>query len=465
MHFLTFVFCVYLLTFTTVTVAQEAFVNSSESHFTEQEQAYLKHKQQLSLCVDPNWMPYEKIEQGKHIGMSADFMSLFAEKIGIPIVLKPTETWTESLLLGQQRACDLFSLVLSTPEREKFLNFSAPYIGFPLVIATRYEQIFINDIANILDKPLGVQKGYAYAELLRLQYPNINLVEVPSLEEGLDQVRNNQLFAMIGSLPSIAYVFKHKYIGELKVSGKLEQLWHLGVGVRNDEALLVGVFNKAIASVDKQTRDKITSHWMTTHYELGTDYQRLLKILFVLVAVLAFFLYQHFQLKKYNRLLQHLSVTDKLTNVNNRIKLDRQLEILLKQAQGKHHAFSLILLDMDHFKNINDTYGHLVGDYVLKTLAAILEDNIQPTDTLGRWGGEEFLILCPEKNALQAQVLAEHLRHLIAAYPFEHYIKLTASFGIAGYYQDDESDSLIKRADDALYRAKEQGRNAVVLAD
>lgn len=429
-----------------------------------EEQLYLKGKQQLTMCVDPDWMPYEKIEQGRHVGMSADFMRLFSRKINIPIVLKPSKSWLESLAFGRQRQCDIFSLLLSTPEREKFLDFSEPYTGFPLVIATRYEHIFINDIASILDKRLGVQKGYAYAELLRLQYPAINLIEVESLDVGLEQVNNNQLFGMIGSLPSVAYAFQNKYIGELKISGKLEHIWHLGVGVRNDEPLLIGVFNKAIASVDKKERSHITSRWLTTHYELGADYQLLIKVLSVLAVIFIFLLYRHFQLRQYNRSLEHLSVTDKLTDISNRIKLDQLLEKCLSLAKRYQQHFSIILLDMDEFKAINDSHGHLVGDYVLQATAQLLKDNIRTVDTVGRWGGEEFMIICPEQSAEGAQQLAEKLRVLIAEFSFEHQLNLTCSFGVSRYQALDSSDTLIKRADDALYRAKAKGRNCVVLA-
>jgi len=430
---------------------------------TQEEQAYLHKKSQLIMCVDPDWMPYEKIENGKHIGVSADFIRLFSEKMNIPIVLMPSRSWGASLALGERRECDIFSLILSTPERQKFLNFSAPYIGFPLVIATRYEQVFIDDIASILGENLGIQKDYAYAELLRIQYPGIHLIEVDSLVAGLEKVKERKLFAMIGSLPSIAYIFQKKHMGELKVTGKLDQIWQLGVGVRNDEPLLVNIFNKVIAQVHASERKVITNRWMTTRYELGTDYTVLIEVLSVVALVFAFFLYHHLQLRKYNRLLKHLSVTDKLTNISNRIDLDQQLEKSLHLAERYQQTFSVMLLDMDHFKLINDSQGHLVGDYALQAVAGLLKDSIRSVDIVGRWGGEEFLVICPEQSADRAMVLAEKIRVMIADFPFEYDLKLSCSIGIGGYCHGDSRDTLIKRADDALYQAKGLGRNNVRL--
>lgn len=439
--------------------------SSGELALTAEERRYLLDKQQLKMCVDPDWMPFEKIENNQHIGMSADFMNLFAKKIGITISLQASDSWMNSLAMGKQRQCDFFSLVMSTPQRETFLNFSEPYIGFPLVLASRYEQIFIGDIENILDKKLGIQEGYAYAEILRLRYPDINLLEVANLQDGLDKVSNKQLFAMIGSLPSIAFILQHNYIGELKISGKLDHIWHLGIGARNDEPLLSTIFNKAIASVTLKERKAITSRWLATKYELATDYTLLMQVLVGIAVLFVFFLYHHLQLRKYNALLQNLAVTDALTKVGNRAKLDESLTKILLLAERYQQSFSIMLLDVDHFKEINDQYGHLVGDAVLQDIAQLLQENIRTVDTIGRWGGEEFLIICPEQTTASSYLLAEKLRVLIAEYPFAHIDKLSCSFGVSSYQANDSSHQLIKRADIALYQAKKQGRNCVVLAE
>jgi diguanylate cyclase (GGDEF)-like protein len=460
-YFILFLICLSPLRSALAIEAQ----NNIALSLTAEERQYLQAKQQLKMCVDPDWMPFEKTEKNQHVGMSADFMHLFAKKIGITITLQASDSWLDSLAMGKKRQCDFFSLIMSTPQREAFLDFSEPYIGFPLVLASRYEQIFIGDIENILDKKLGIQKGYAYAEILRLRYPNINLLEVVSLQDGLDKVSHKQLFAMIGSLPSIAFILQHHYIGELKISGKLDQIWQLGIGARNDEPLLVSIFNKAIASVSLEERKAITNRWLATEYELATDYTLLIQILLGLAVLFVFFLYHHLQLRQYNILLQQLSTTDALTNVGNRAKLDEVLNKMLLLAKRYQQSFSIMLVDVDHFKEINDQYGHLVGDVVLQDIAQLLEENIRTVDTIGRWGGEEFLIICPEQTAESSHLLAEKLRILITEYPFAHIDKLSCSFGISSYQTNDSSHQLIKRADIALYQAKKQGRNCVVLAE
>ena len=116
----------------------------------------------------------------------------------------------------------------------------------------------------------------------------------------------------------------------------------------------------------------------------------------------------------------------------------------------------------DFLKRINDTYGHLIGDAILKEFAAILKENVRNTDYVGRWGGEEFMIISPQTDQSGALSLAEHLKSKIAEFHFTTIGKKTASFGIATCTEEDDIQSLIDNADKALYRAKENGRNQVV---
>ncbi|MDH4943769.1 diguanylate cyclase [Sulfurimonas sp. C5] len=162
------------------------------------------------------------------------------------------------------------------------------------------------------------------------------------------------------------------------------------------------------------------------------------------------------------KLYQLISEHDKLTNIYNRHKLDKTLEEEFQRVARYNVELSLIILDIDHFKSVNDTYGHQVGDSVLIELTKLLRTNIRNTDIIGRWGGEEFLIICTNTNLKGAYDLAEHLREKVAAYNFTTVGHKTSSFGVAAYSEGDTIESLLKRADDNLYKAKESGRNKVV---
>ena len=120
------------------------------------------------------------------------------------------------------------------------------------------------------------------------------------------------------------------------------------------------------------------------------------------------------------------------------------------------------MLDIDHFKNVNDTYGHDVGDSVLVEMSVLIKGHIRNLDSLSRWGGEEFIILCPQTGLKEAKELGEKLRLLIEQYEFKTAKSITSSFGVTTFKADDDQSQALKRLDNALYLAKEKGRNCVI---
>lgn len=167
------------------------------------------------------------------------------------------------------------------------------------------------------------------------------------------------------------------------------------------------------------------------------------------------------QLNEKNKQLEKLSVTDKLTGLYNRIKIDDILDLAIEQNKRYDQNFGIIIIDIDFFKSVNDTHGHQVGDIVLTEFAALVKNSIRKTDFLGRWGGEEFMIICSQNNLESIMDLANKIRKEISAFLFYVVKHKTASFGIATYRKDETLEKMINRADEALYLAKERGRNRV----
>jgi diguanylate cyclase (GGDEF)-like protein len=167
------------------------------------------------------------------------------------------------------------------------------------------------------------------------------------------------------------------------------------------------------------------------------------------------------ELKEKNKELEHLSITDKLTNTFNRIKLDLTLDKELEEANTKNYNFGIIIIDIDYFKQVNDTYGHQVGDTTLVSFANILREHKRDKDILGRWGGEEFIIISADSKLDEIFNLAQKLRVKVEEYNFPTIGNKTSSFGVSTYKKGETIESLINRADEALYKAKENGRNRV----
>lgn len=167
------------------------------------------------------------------------------------------------------------------------------------------------------------------------------------------------------------------------------------------------------------------------------------------------------QIEKINSKLKEISLKDQLTDIYNRRRIDEILKYEYYRAVTYGKFFSVIMLDIDWFKSVNDTYGHNVGDKVLVELAEILRTNIRRIDTVGRWGGEEFIIICPETDADQALYLAERLREAIKTHEFFKIQHITCSFGVSSYNKGETIESIINNADKGLYNAKQDGRNLV----
>lgn len=160
-----------------------------------------------------------------------------------------------------------------------------------------------------------------------------------------------------------------------------------------------------------------------------------------------------------------LSRKDELTGLSNRRDIIEKLKDEVSRFERTGHVFSVLMADVDHFKKINDTYGHECGDYTLKKIGSTFLNNTQKRDVVARWGGEEFLIFLPETGVEQALKTAERLRLAIEKNDIrygEGIIKITTSFGAAAYHKGQTIDELIKRSDISLYQAKKQGRNRVV---
>ena len=162
---------------------------------------------------------------------------------------------------------------------------------------------------------------------------------------------------------------------------------------------------------------------------------------------------------------QHLSITDGLTGLYNHRHFHEHLEVEVNRAQRYDLNLSLIMIDLDHFKKFNDSYGHLEGDTLLRKIAQILKSSLRETDYVARYGGEEFAVILPETNKAGASFAAERVRKTISEQTFgEVGEKMTISLGVASYPDDAcLRTDLIKKADEALYRAKKEGRNRTCL--
>jgi diguanylate cyclase (GGDEF)-like protein len=188
-----------------------------------------------------------------------------------------------------------------------------------------------------------------------------------------------------------------------------------------------------------------------------TFYLMILSLLFVMIITNIFIV----NIIKVKNVAEKKAITDKLTGLFNRSIIDTLIQVEIERAKRNNKPISVLLFDIDHFKKINDTYGHDKGDYALKTIAEIARRTLRKSDYIIRWGGEEFLVILPETDLDGAKKVAEKIRSNVENYNLKVIGKVTVSIGVTMLKMGEPLDNAIKRADEALYAAKNKGRNRV----
>ncbi|WGG49847.1 GGDEF domain-containing protein [Rugamonas sp. DEMB1] len=249
-----------------------------------------------------------------------------------------------------------------------------------------------------------------------------------------------------GRMPKVDGLDRHDELGRLAHSfARLQAAIH-------DKIALIENQNQLLTTQDARTQELNQSLERKVQERTGQLQQALL-------AQQAF----GEQLQEKNRELDRLSITDRLTGLCNRLRLDQVLDDEIKRYQRCGTPFALVLLDVDHFKRVNDTFGHQAGDIVLAEMADLLATGTRALDVVGRWGGEEFLLVCRDTELDGAALLAGKLREQIAGHLFRVGGGKTCSFGVTSVAPGDTLAQMIARADRALYRSKAGGRDRVEL--
>jgi diguanylate cyclase (GGDEF)-like protein len=445
----------------------------------------LSVEQPVPYCVDPDWLPYEAIRDGVHVGISADYLQLIAQKTGIQFQLVATSSWQESLQLLQSGECQLSPMLNRSASRDQYLQFSDVYFRSPNVLVSLRQQPFLQSIENIGNRSLAVPRGYRLLEYIKRYYPQTPLVLVENEPAGLEAVASGKADLFIGSLYSINSQVRQKSLYQLKIAGWVGLEDELRFGITKDQQQLIPVINQALLSITEQEQISIFKKWTRIDLITITDYQLLWQLGGIALAIILLLSVWNYRSRYYNQRLQQqnkrleqsqqelekavselefLSNHDPLTRLYNRNHFDRTMQRVQRRSPQSTEIFSLIVIDIDYFKNINDKHGHSIGDAILRELAEILLAEVREHDQVTRWGGEEFVILCQHTTAAEARALCERITVAISHHTFSCNIKLSCSFGVAEQTPQENLLHCFERADKALYQAKKTGRNQICLA-
>ena len=301
------------------------------ANFTVQEQDYLAKKQNIIMCIDPNWLPFEAIDKsGKHIGMSSHYIEIFSKTIDVPISLVKTKSWSESVELLKQKKCDILPFAMKTPKRVEYMDFTTPYFNSILVIVGREFEPFVGNFEGLYGKTIGITKGYAYFELLKNKYENIDFVEIESLEKGLHLVKDNQLDGYLEALEVVSNKIQNEYLGEIKVIAKLDENLGLSIATRKDEPLLNIIFQKAVDRLTIEEHSNIKDRYLRITVEKNVNYSLFYKILALFFLIVLLVLYSQYILHKLNKDLK--------------IKVEKELEKSKEKDDMLHQQSKLVAM-------------------------------------------------------------------------------------------------------------------------
>ena len=305
----------------------EFIFENASNIITTKEQNYLRSKKEINICVLPSSLPYSGIKDGKFVGIGAGILKVVSQDISTPFKLVKTTSWKESLEKAEGGECDLLPIIEGTPSREKYIKFTTPYFEDSLVVVTDNTKNYILDINTVLDKEFSIVKGYSYIETLRKKYPSIKLNIVPSRKEGFLGVQSGKYYGHIDIMMASAYYMQHYSKVNLKISGQFENSVKISFGVRDDDEVLFGIFEKVAKNLSPQDIQKVLNEWVSINYTNGTDFEYVKKILIFMVVLGAVFLYRQYLLNKKNHELETLQTE--------LVELNRSLESKIADAVGE----------------------------------------------------------------------------------------------------------------------------------
>lgn len=453
-------------------------IGKEDVGLTPEERQWLAAKANLSVCVFPDRLPFSHHTRDRIQGMAADILEIFQEKLGIRITPVYTPDLERARTHINTGVADVVALVSKTDDRLKYFDFTAAFMEYNVAIITRDDFPFVQGIPELPPDRTGIADTGNVRDLIRLKYPELKHIAIPTARQCLVKVSSGQLDAAVLSLPVASHYIRKLGLSNLKVAGHTRISEDFRIGVPKQDKRLHSIMSKAVRSLAPAEISAMYEKWAGPELEQATDYDLVWKTLTIASVILICVGLWNRKLARLNREiarankklkenqeeLKRISITDSLTNVYNRRYIEDALETEIKRSARHQRSMAVILADIDFFKAINDNLGHQAGDAVLSQFAGLVKKSIRSTDTLGRWGGEEFLIICPEIDGSDAAHLARQLCRKIAGTHFITAGRQTASFGVTGFKQGDDSSALIQRADKALYRAKAMGRNRVETA-
>ncbi|MBM9536089.1 diguanylate cyclase [Desulfobulbus alkaliphilus] len=268
---------------------------------TAQQRAYLDRLGKVTMCVDPDWQPYEHMdEQGNFTGIASDLVEIISQRLGIPFVIVPTVDWQETLVVSREGGCMLIPFLNQTTEREEWLDFTEPLFVAPNVFITRNEHDFISNPSELVDRTVVLPHGTSMEEFLRRDYPNLDIITVDSEHACYRMVSEGKADMTLRSLTIAAYTIRKDGWFNLKIAGQPPEphyVNHLRMGVLKETHELTDILNKAILTITPREREEIINRHVNIEFVQAVDLAWFIRLIVFIGVLLTVSFYWNHRLK------------------------------------------------------------------------------------------------------------------------------------------------------------------------
>ncbi len=440
--------------------------NPLKINFTTEEKKFLENTD-IKIYTNTDFPPFTMKDNNSIKGMEIDYWKLINEKLKKEPqfeIINENKTLTQKVKENKNNV----KFAFANYDLDKKLQTTDSITKINIAIATLNNKPFISSPQELEGRNVGISKFADYYQNLKNKYPNINFVEVKNIKENLEYLLKGKIYASIDKLPALSYHITQNSLTNIKISGTIGEPSNIKLLVNSDNTLLLNILNKVITSISQDDISMINNKYYSVIYQTSIDYSWIYKVVIPLIIIILIIIITNRRLKveiKKRKIIEqelHKIVnTDVLTNIYNRRKIESLINLEIEHSNKYAKDLSIIFFDIDDFKEINDTYGHKIGDKILINLSKVVSSTIRKNDHFGRWGGEEFIVILPNTDIKKAKEIAEKIKNTIYSYDFEINKNISCSFGVTQVQSNDNEDSIITRVDNAMYEVKEDGKNSV----
>ena len=446
------------------------------------EKSFLQDKPNIRVGMVNDLSPVEFVnEKGDFLGINRDILDLIAQRTSLNFTYTGYKTWQQLFQALLNEEIDMLGSITPTEKRKEQILFSDSYWRMPWVIMHPQHVGKQSKLTDFHGKRVAIVRGYYLITQLRKQHPLISFTLVDNRKQGLKALQQGKVDGFITTIAAATELLKQESLVTMMISVmETVNLDDSRFGINKELPVLVDIINKGLMSISEKEKQAIYDNWFSVEINTGLDKNVVLQvgaqigiiILLVLIVIVMWNRRLQSEIKhreQLEQIMKHMATHDELTGLANRVLLKDRLSTAIEFHQRQSLQMAVLFIDLDGFKNINDSFGHDVGDELLKIVAQRLSGCVRKSDTVVRFGGDEFVLLLTGLHSNnEAAYVAEKVLHLMQT-PFELSITkatIGCSIGIAMYPGDgDTANDLLKVADTLMYRVKAAGKNHFVFND